>query len=140
VAGTPEAGAAFFLKVDPKNGGSAHLLFGTEDLPPGETIVTHRHPSADEIIFLRAGTARVRLGDSVRVVHAGATVFIPADTRISVSNSGRDALGIVFIFSAPGFEDVMRAVSVRQGENNVPLSKTEDDEIQRKHTHAVVYQ
>ena len=138
--GHPKPGAAFFLKVDPKNGGSAHLMFGTEDLPPGETIGTHRHPSADEIIFLQAGTARVHVGDSVRVVHAGATVFIPADTRISVSNIGRDALGMVFIFSAPGFEDFMRAVSVREGENNVPLSKAEDDEIQRKHTHDVVYQ
>ncbi len=138
--GHPKPGAAFFLKVDPKNGGSSHLVFGTEDLPPGETIGTHRHPSADEIIFLQAGTARVHVGDSVRVVHAGATVFIPADTRISVSNIGRDALGMVFIFSAPGFEDFMRAVSVREGENNVPLSKAEDDEIQRKHTHDVVYQ
>jgi len=138
--GHPKPGAAFFLKVDPKNGGSAHLMFGTEDLPPGETIGTHRHPSADEIIFLQAGTARVHVGDSVRVVHAGATVFIPADTRISVSNIGRDALGMVFIFSAPGFEDFMRAVSVREGENNVPLSKAEDDEIQKKHTHDVVYQ
>jgi quercetin dioxygenase-like cupin family protein len=138
--GHPKPGAAFFLKVDPKNGGSAHLMFGTEDLPPGETIGTHRHPSADEIIFLQAGTARVHVGDSVRVVHAGATVFIPADTRISVSNIGRDALGMVFIFSAPGFEDFMRAVSVRERENNVPLSKAEDDEIQRKHTHDVVYQ
>ena len=138
--GHPKPGAAFLLKVDPTNGGSAHLMFGTEDLPPGETIGTHRHPSADEIIFLQAGTARVHVGDSVRVVHAGATVFIPADTRISVSNIGRDALGMVFIFSAPGFEDFVRAVSVREGENNVPLSKAEDDEIQRKHTHDVVYQ
>ncbi|HEX9485620.1 MAG TPA: cupin domain-containing protein [Gemmatimonadales bacterium] len=138
--GHPKPGAAFFLKVDPKNGGSSHLVFGTEDLPPGETIGTHRHPSADEIIFLQAGTARVHVGDSVRVVHAGATVFIPADTRISVSNIGRDALGMVFIFSAPGFEDFMRAVSVREGENNVPLSNAEDGEIQRKHTHDVVYQ
>src|SRR6266851_1454978 len=98
------------------------------------------HPRPDEIIFLQAGTARVHVGDSVRVVHAGATVFIPADTRISVSNIGRDALGMVFIFSAPGFEDFMRAVSVREGENNVPLSNAEDGGIQRKHTHDVVYQ
>jgi hypothetical protein len=28
----------FILKVDPHNGGSSHLVFGTEDLPPGESI------------------------------------------------------------------------------------------------------
>jgi quercetin dioxygenase-like cupin family protein len=138
--GHPKPGAPFLLKVDPMNGGSAHLVFGTEDLPPGETIDPHRHPSADEIVFVETGTARVHVGDSVRVVHAGATVFIPANTRISLSNIGSDPLGFAFIFSAPGFEDFMRAVSVHAGEKNVPLSKAEDDEIQRKHTHDVVYQ
>ncbi len=138
--GHPDPGSTFLLKVDPKNGGSSHLVFGTEDLPPGETIPTHRHPSSDEILFLQTGTARVHLGDSVREVHGGSTVFIPADTWISVSNIGGDVINLAFVFSAPGFEDFMRAESVREGEKNVPVSKAEDDEIQRKHTHAVIYQ
>jgi len=45
----------------------------------------------------------------------------------------------VGVFCAPGFEDFMRAESVREGEKNVPQSKAEDDEIQRKHAHAVIY-
>lgn len=137
--GHPDPGATFLLKVDPKNGGSSHLVFGTEDLPPGETIPTHKHPGSDEILFLQTGTARVHSGDSVREVHAGSTVFIPADTWISVSNIGGDVINLAFVFSAPGFEDFMRAESVREGEKNVPVSKAEDDEIQRKHTHAVIY-
>src|SRR5262250_1104469 len=40
----------FILKVDRHNGGSSHLVFGTEDLPPGATIDRHKHPGADEII------------------------------------------------------------------------------------------
>src|SRR5712692_3948245 len=75
--GHPDPGETFILKVDPKNGGSSHLVFGTEDLPAGETIPAHRHPGSDEILFLQTGTARVQLGDSVREVHAGSTVFIP---------------------------------------------------------------
>jgi len=138
--GRPEAGQAFILKVDPKNGGSSRLVLGTEDLPPGEQIEPHKHPGADEILFLQTGTARVQLGDSVREVHGGSTVFIPAGTRISVSNVGKDAISLAFIFSAPGFEEFMRAESVREGEKNVPLSKAEDDEIQRKHAHAVIYE
>lgn len=137
--GHPDPGETFVLKVDPKNGGSSHLVFLTADLLPGKEIETHRHPGADEILFLQTGTARVHLGDSVRDVHAGATVFIPADTWISVSNIGSDAISLVGVFSAPGFEDFMRAESVREGEKNVPLSKAEDDEIQRKHAHAVIY-
>lgn len=132
--------AHFILKVDPQNGGSAHLVFGTEDLPPGAKIDRHKHPGSDEILFFQNGKARVNVGESVREVHGGATVFIPANTWISVTNVGSDAIQMVFIFSAPGFEDFMRAESAREGEKIVPLSKAEDEELMKKHSHAVIYQ
>jgi hypothetical protein len=34
----------------------------------------------------------------------------------------------------------MRGTSVREGEKNVPVSKAEEDEIEKKHSHAVIYQ
>jgi hypothetical protein len=37
-------------------------------------------------------------------------------------------------------EDFMRAESVREGDKIVPLSKSEDEEILKKHSHAVIYQ
>jgi hypothetical protein len=58
--GHQEPGSAFVLKVDPKNGGSSHLVFGAEDLALGEKIDAHRHPGADEILFLQTGTAEVQ--------------------------------------------------------------------------------
>jgi quercetin dioxygenase-like cupin family protein len=137
--GHPDPRETFILKVDPKNGGSSHLVLLTADLAPGKEIEAHQHPEADEILFLQTGTARVRLGDSVRVVHAGATVFIPASTWISVDNIGNNAISLAAIFSAPGFEELMRDGSVREGEKNVPVSKAEEDEIEKKHSHAVIY-
>jgi quercetin dioxygenase-like cupin family protein len=137
--GHPEPGETFILKVDPKNGGSSHLVFLTVDLGQGGEIPTHRHPSADEILFFQTGTAKVCLGDSVRVVHAGSTVFIPSGTWISVSNIGKEHIKGVAVFSSPGFEDYMRDVSVREGEKNVPLSETEDAEIAKRHPHDVIY-
>jgi mannose-6-phosphate isomerase-like protein (cupin superfamily) len=80
----------------------------------------------------------VHLGNVVRDVHAGATVFIPAGTWISVSNIGHDAIK-VFIFSAPGFEGFMRDESVRPGEKNTPISKTDDDRFTREHANDVIY-
>ncbi len=129
----------FVLKVDPHNGGSSHLVFGTEDLEPGGKIDMHRHPGSDEILFLQNGTAMVSLAGSSREVHGGATVFIPANTWISMTNIGSESIHFVFAFSAPGFEEYMRAESVREGERNIPLSKAEDEEIMRKHSHAVIY-
>jgi quercetin dioxygenase-like cupin family protein len=129
----------FTLKVDRHNGGSSHLVFGTEDLPPGASIDRHRHPGADEIIFLQNGSARVSLGDRTRDVHGGATVFIPANTWIAVSNIGTDAISCVFVFSALGFDDFMRAESVPEGQKITPLTKAEDAEIMKEHAHAVIY-
>jgi len=137
--GHPDPGETFVLKVDPKNGGSSHLVFFTADLAPGGAIHAHRHPGADEILFLQTGTARVHLGNSVRDVHAGATVFIPVNTWIALENIGKDAISLVSVFSAPGFEDFMRAGSVREAERNVPLSSAENDQIEKMHSGDVIY-
>ena len=137
--GHPEPGEIFIFKVDPKNGSSTHLVFGTGDLAPGGEIPAHRHPGSDEILFLQSGKARVQLGETVSDIHAGATVFIPANTWISLSNIGNDTISSVFVFSAPGFEDFLRAESVREGEKNVPMTEAEDIAIQKKHSHDVIY-
>ena len=129
----------FILKVDRHNGGSSHLVFGTEDLPPGATIDRHKHPGADEILFLQNGSARVSLSDKTREVHGGATVFIPANTWISVTNIGTEAIGCVFVFSAPGFDDFMRAESVPEGQKVTPLTKAKDAQVMREHASAVIY-
>ena len=131
--------ALFILKVDPRNGGSSHLVFGTEDMPEGGHIQTHRHPGSDEIIFLQNGQAKVTVGALTRQVHGGATVFIPADTWLSVANTGKETIHMVFLFAAPGFEEFMREESVREGEKATLLTKAEDAKILAKHTHAVVY-
>ncbi len=137
--GHPDPGETIVFKVDPKNGGSSHLVFSTADLAPGGEISAHRHPGADEILFLQTGTARVHLGETVRDVHAGATVFIPANTWISLSNIGKDTISLVVVFSAPGFEEFLRACSVREGEKNVPLTEAEDAAIEKQHSHDVIY-
>jgi quercetin dioxygenase-like cupin family protein len=129
----------FILKVDRHNGGSSHLVFLTEDLPPGASINRHRHPGADEIILLQNGRARVSLGDSTREVHGGATVFIPANTWISVTNIGTEAIHGVFVFSAPGFDDFMRAESVPEGKKITPLTKAEDARLMKEHASAAIY-
>lgn len=129
----------FILKIDPRNGGSSHMVFGTEDVPPGASIDRHRHPGADEILFLQNGTARVTLGDQTRDVHGGATVFIPSNTWISVTNTGSAAIHLAFVFSAPGFDDYMRAESVPEGQKVTPLTKAEDTRIEKKYARAVIY-
>ena len=137
--GHPDPGESFILKVDPKNGGSSHLVVFTADVAYGGEIHAHRHPNFDEILLLERGSARVHLGDAVREVHAGATVYIPAGTWIAVSNVGSEGVSLVAIFSAPGFEEFMRAGSVREGEKNVPMTEAESDAMEKAHRGDVVY-
>jgi hypothetical protein len=74
----------------------------------------------------------------VRVVHGGSTVFILANTWISVDNVGSDSIRAVAVFSALGFEEFMRDTSVLEGEKNVPMTKAENDAAESKHSHAVI--
>ena len=38
-------------------------------------------------------------------------MFIPAYTWVSVKNAGTETVGLVFVFSAPGFENLMRCTN-----------------------------
>jgi hypothetical protein len=79
----------------------------------------------------------VHLGDTMREVGAGATEFIPEDTWISAEVVGTEPVSLSAIFSEPGFEEYMRAISVREGQLNTPISKSELGELGSQHSHAV---
>src|SRR5262245_60484398 len=93
----------FILKVDRKNGGSTDLVMGVEDLKPGQRIPMHRHLHGDEIIFVHKGVARVTLGEREAMALEGATIYIPRNVRIGLTNPGPNTLTIMFVFSKPGF-------------------------------------
>ena len=121
----PVPTGAFTIKVDQLNGGSKNLVLGTEILAPGGTISRHKHIGQDEIVLIETGTAHVWLGDKEQDVHAGAAVFIPAETWISIKNSGNESVNLAFVFSAPGFETYLRCTSVREGEKTSPMTGEE---------------
>lgn len=58
---------------------------------------------------------------------------------ISLRNTGSMPLGIAFIFSEPGFEEIQRETSVLEGEPVLPLSRAEHARIREKHRSHVVY-
>jgi oxalate decarboxylase/phosphoglucose isomerase-like protein (cupin superfamily) len=104
------------IKIDPVNTGSTRMVLGSSDLPPGDAIGLHRHLEEDEIILITRGSGRVQLGRKWYPAGPGATVFIPQGTCIALENTGPDTLSNTFIFSAPGFERVLRSVSTTRGE------------------------
>ena len=122
---TPIASGEFIMKIDRKNGGSQKMWLGTEEIPPGQLIPKHKHLGQDEILLVQTGSAHVWLGTQERDVHAGAIVFIPSDTWVSLKNNGTENIRLAFVFSDPGFDDFMRCASVPEGETSTRLSPEE---------------
>jgi glyoxylate utilization-related uncharacterized protein len=89
-------------------------------------------------VFIQAGTAHIRLGDQERDLHAGGVAFIPAHTWVGLKNISSEPLSIVAIFSAPGFENHLRCVSVLPNERSTPMSPEEHRKCDREGH--VVYQ
>src|ERR1700756_2219471 len=119
----PTPASQFLLKVDPKTNGSQHMVVGTEEIAPGASIPTHKHPSEDQLLLIHSGAAHVPLGEQERDLHQGGPVFIPANTWIGLKNTSAEPLRVTFIFSAPGFEEFQRCISVPAGETPLPMSE-----------------
>lgn len=124
----------FILKVDRQNGGSPDLVMGYEDIAPGAEIQPHTHLVADEILFIHRGTGMAKLGQRESQVSAGSTIYIPRHVQISLRNTGSEPLGVAFIFSKPGFEQLMRDNSVLEGQPVTPISAEERELIRKRHS------
>ena len=73
--------------------------------------------------MIQTGSAHVWLGDKEYDVEPGALVFIPAETWISLRNTGQDNISLVAIWNEPGFEAMLRCSSVPHGQAAEPLAR-----------------
>src|SRR5207248_10931920 len=85
----------------------------------------HRLLQEDEILLILRGDAHVDLAGRIYEAGPRGVIFIPQGTCVAVANAGRDTLTTFFIFSAPGFEQVLREVSSRRCEPPMRLSPAE---------------
>ena len=97
----PIPASQFILKAGPKINGSQHLVVGTEQIAPGASIPTHKHPTEDEIVLIHSGTAHAWVGEQERDLHAGGLVFIPANTWVGLKNTSNEPLDVTLSFLRP---------------------------------------
>jgi len=121
----PSPASQFMLKVGPNINGSQHFVVGTERIAPGASIPTHKHPTEDELLLIHSGMAHVMLGEQERDFDAGGMVFIPTNTWIGLKNMSSEPLDVTFVFSAPGFDEFQRCISVPAGETPTPMTEGE---------------
>lgn len=121
--GVSSPASEFLLKIGPKTSGSKHLLLFTEEIPPGAAIPRHKHHGEEEILLIETGTAHVWLGDKEYDTQPGTLVFIPAETWISLKNTGKENIHLVSVWNEPAFEEMLRCGSVPKGQLGDVLSR-----------------
>jgi mannose-6-phosphate isomerase-like protein (cupin superfamily) len=124
-AGGPAPIPEFIIKIDKQNGNAEDFLALTEILKPGAVIPFHKHHDAEEVLILEEAGATVTVGDKRTVAGPHSIVFFPRETWVSVTNTGSGPIHLYALFSRQGFEQYLRARSVRPGETLTPLTSEE---------------
>lgn len=136
--GQRDTGVPVIIKVDETNGGSTQLFMGYEDLPVGEAIQPHHHPHADEIIFVHRGRGIATLGDRQAEVAAGATIYIPHGTRVTLRNTGTEPIAFAFVFADPTMSSYFRDGTVLEGEPAPPMTAADVAARRARHREHIV--
>ncbi len=74
---------------------SDRLLLGLNCLEPGQTQSVHSHADQDKFYFVVEGEGRFTVGEEVRTVGPGGTVWAPAGVDHGVTNPGAERLVIL---------------------------------------------
>jgi len=115
----------FIIKIDKQNGHAEDFYVGAELLAPGAAIPFHKHHNSEEVVIMEEGGATVTVGDKRAVAGPHSIVFIPRETWVSIANTGKGPIHLYGLFSRQGFENFLRARSVRPGEALTPLTPGE---------------
>ena len=133
--------SSMIIKVDERNGGSTDFFVGYEEIAPGNAIPTHLHPEYDEILIVHEGKGLARLGSQERTVTAGALIYIPPNTRVSLKNTGPRTLSLFFIFPKPEMvSEYYRELTVKEGERLLPFSAEEFAAFRARHRGHIVFE
>jgi oxalate decarboxylase/phosphoglucose isomerase-like protein (cupin superfamily) len=91
--------------------GAERFSFGMVVLEPGKGHDRHNHPGSEEIIFVMSGEGMQMVDDQPPVlVHAGASIYIPADVYHSTINTGWEPLRLLVVYSPAGPERLLRDI------------------------------
>ena len=82
----------------------------------------HKHPHSEELLILTEGMGTVVIGDARHDVKSGSTAFIPRGEWHGLENHGPAPVGVMGVFSAPGYHTYFAATSVPAGQAVVPFS------------------
>lgn len=133
--------APFLIKVDPtgKNGSAQDFFVFTESVPVGASIAPHKHPHAEELIFIHDGHGTAWLDGHEAKLEPGTIIYMPRNTGVRLVNDGKAPIALIAVFSRQGFDTYQRAISVAAGQPAKPLTAEELNAIRSMHEDSVIY-
>ena len=87
--------------LHPDRHGGKNLSLAEAEIAPGAATSLHRHPQAEEIYHVLAGTGSMTLGDEQFPLAAGDTVLIRSGLPHRVANTGNEPLRILCCCAPP---------------------------------------
>jgi quercetin dioxygenase-like cupin family protein len=84
----------------------AGLAFGEATFPVGGGHGPHRHPNAEEILYVLRGRAMQGVGDQERELHPGDVALVRRDEIHWTRSSGDEPLVLLVLFSHPTPETI----------------------------------
>ncbi len=101
---------------EPRVTNAKRIAAGVVILEPGKGHTRHNHPGVEEILYVISGTGIQMVEDAEgqpmrRAVAAGDLVHIPADVFHETINTGWEPMRILAVYSPPGPEALLRAMT-----------------------------
>ena len=69
-------------------------------LTPGQSGKSHRHPNADEVIYLIRGMVDVRVGEEITQLQPGDALTVPAGLIHRIENTGSEDAEMTLSYSS----------------------------------------
>lgn len=92
--------------IDRPQAGAELMVAGRTVLPPGgASHEWHRHPNAEEFVYVVRGEGVVLNDDEEVPVKAGQIVFHPRNTWHGIRNTGDDEIELIWAWAGAGSRD-----------------------------------
>jgi quercetin dioxygenase-like cupin family protein len=112
--------------------GSANLAVGTQQVPVGAGIPTHRHLRMDEAFHVLEGSGTFMLNDVRHPLEKGGSIYIPRNAWHGFSNPDQELL-LLWIMTPAGLDGFFRETCNPPGAPPRQLSRDQVNEIARKY-------
>lgn len=107
----PPAGGYIQYKVDPLHFASNRFFAAVQILPPGGMTPPHAHTRNEEILLIANGSGEICVDGVWHEAVKGSLAFVSRWVTHSIRNTGDTDMAIFAVFTPPGLEQSLRAVS-----------------------------